>query len=75
MHARAFGALPTWARSPNGSDIYVLNDESDPSVIYVNSSENPESDDEVGTVEASMEALQRLYLVFLPPNLCLEAKT
>ena len=75
MHARAFGALPTRARSPDGSDIYVLNDESDPSVIYVDSSEDPESDDEVGTVEASVEALQHLYSVFLPPNLRLEAKT
>ena len=74
-HARAFGALPTRAQSPDGSDIYVLNDESDPSVIYVDSSEDPESDDEVGTVEASVEALQHLYSVFLPPNLHLEAKT
>ena len=44
-------------------------------MIYVDSSDDRESDDKVETVEASVEALQRLYLVFLPPHLCLEAKT
>jgi hypothetical protein len=76
MQARAFGALPTHVPSPNseGSDIYILNNKSDSSVICVNSSDDRESDDEVETVEASVEALQHLYLVFLPPHLCLEAK-
>jgi hypothetical protein len=67
-YAQAFGALPTKAQSPDGSDIYVLNDESDPSVIYIDSSKDLESDDEVGTVEASVEALQHLYLVFCLPT-------
>jgi hypothetical protein len=74
-HARAFGALPARAPSPKGSDIYVLDGESEASTIYVDSSDDRESDDEVGTVEASVEALQCLYSVFLPPHLRLEAKT
>ena len=77
MQARAFGALPTRAPSPDseGSDIYILDNKSDSSAIYVDSSDDRESDDEVETVEASVEALQRLYSVFLPPHLRLEAKT
>ncbi len=74
-HAQAFGALPVHAPSPEGSDIYVLDSESEASTIYVNSSDDKESDNEVETVEASMEALQCLYSVFLPPHLRLEAKT
>jgi hypothetical protein len=58
-----------------GSDIYILDNKSDSSVIYVDSSDDRESDDKVETVEASVEALQCLYSVFLPPHLRLEAKT
>ena len=77
-HAQAFGALPAHAPtlpSPEGSDIYVLDSESEASTIYVDSSDDKESDDEVETVEGSVEALQHLYSVFLPPHLRLEAKT
>jgi hypothetical protein len=58
-----------------GSDIYILDNKSDSLAIYVDSSDDRESDDEVETVEASVEALQCLYSVFLPPHLRLEAKT
>ena len=75
MHAQAFEALPMHAPSPESSDIYVLDSESEASTIYVDSSDDKESDNEVETVEASMEALQCLYSVFLPPHLRLEAKT
>ena len=61
--------------SPKGSDIYVLDSESEASAIYINSSNNKESDNKVETIEGSVEALQRLYSVFLPPHLRLEAKT
>ncbi len=61
--------------SPKGSDIYVLDNKSDVSIIYIDSSNDGECNDKVETVEASMEALQHLCLVFLPPYLCLEAKT
>jgi hypothetical protein len=73
--AGAFGTLSTRAPSPNGSDIDVLDDKSDASTIYIDSSDDGERDDEVETVEASVEALQRLYSVFLPPHLRLEANT
>jgi hypothetical protein len=67
--------LPTSTPSPEGSDIYVLDDKSDASTIYIDSSDDSEHNDEVETVEASVEALQRLYSVFLPPHLRLEANT
>jgi hypothetical protein len=74
-HASAFGTLPTSAPGPEDSDVYVLDDKSDASTIYIDSSDDRECEDEVETVEASVEALQRLYSVFLPPHLRLEAKT
>jgi len=73
--AGAFGTLPMSAPSPEGSDIYVLDDKSDASTIYIDSSNDSERNDEVEMVEASVEALQHLYSVFLPPHLCLEANT
>jgi len=51
-----------------------LDDKSDVSTIYIDSSDDGECNDKVETVEASVEALQHLYSVFLPPHLCLEAK-
>ena len=74
MHAQAFEALPMHAPSPESSDIYVLDSESEASTIYVDSSDDKERNDKVETVEASVKALQCLYLVFLPLYLCLEAK-
>src|SRR5216683_938792 len=67
MHAGAFGTLPTSTPSPKGSDIYVLDNKSEASTIYINSSDEREPNGELETVEASVEALQRLYSVFLPP--------
>jgi len=60
--------------SPEGSNIYVLDNKSDVSTIYIDSSNDREHNDKVETVEASVEALQHLYSVFLPSHLHLEAK-
>jgi len=54
----------------SGSEYCITNDSSDASEIDVGSSNNQEGDEEVAT---SMEALQCLYAVFLPPHLHLEA--
>jgi len=67
--------LPMSMPSSKGSDIYVLNDKSDASIIYIDSSNNSKCDDKVEMVKASVEALQCLYSVFLPPHLHLEANT
>ncbi len=42
---------------PKDSDVYVLDDKSDASTIYIDSSNNKECDNEVETVKASVETL------------------
>jgi hypothetical protein len=71
--AGAFGTLPMSMPSPEGSDIYVLDNKLEASTIYINSSDDSKHNNEVEMVEASVEALQHLYSVFLPPHLHLEA--
>jgi len=56
-HTRAFGTLPTSMPGPKDSDVYVLDDKSDASTIYIDSSNNKECDNEVETVKASVETL------------------
>jgi hypothetical protein len=55
----------------SGSEYHASNSDSDASIRVVGCSNEREIDDEV---EASAEALQHLYAVFLPPHLCLKAK-
>ena len=64
----AFGKDATRVTSLERSDYYVLDDDSDESVIYVDSNDNT-SDEEV---EDSVEVVQCLHLVFNPPEMHLE---
>ena len=64
----AFGKDTAQVISPERSDYHVLDDDSDESVIYVDSNDDT-SDEEV---EDSMEVVQCLYSVFDPPEMRLE---
>src|SRR6266851_2922500 len=64
----AFGKDATQVTSPERSDYHVLDNDSDESVIYVDSNDNT-SDKEV---EDSVEAVQCLHLVFNPPEMHLK---
>jgi len=64
----AFGKDTTRVTSPERSDYHVLDNDSDESVIYVDSNDNT-SDEEV---EDSVEVVQCLHLVFNPPEMHLE---
>jgi len=65
----AFGMDATWITSPESSDYNVLDDDSNVAVINVDSDDDKMSEEEV---ETSVDAVQHLYSVFLPPQLCLE---
>ena len=65
----AFGKDAARITSPESSDYNVLDDDSDVAVINVDSDDDETSEEEV---ETSVDAVQRLYSVFLPPQLCLE---
>jgi hypothetical protein len=52
--------------SPEGSDHHVSDNNSDASVISVDNSDESEEENDIGM---SVELLQRLYAVFLPPHL------
>jgi hypothetical protein len=64
----AFGKDAARVTSPERSDYHVLDDDSDEAVIYVDSNDDT-SDEEV---QDSVEAVQRLYSVFNPPEMRLE---
>jgi hypothetical protein len=70
----AFGKHAMLEPSPehSGSKYHASDSDLDASIRVIGCSDERESDDKV---EASAEALQHLYTVFLPPHLCLEAKT
>ncbi len=70
MHA-AFGKNAAQITSPDTLEYHVLDDDSDAAVIYVDSNDSDDATSEE-EVEASVEAVQCLYLVFRPPQLCLE---
>jgi hypothetical protein len=70
VHA-AFGKDTIRIISPDSLEYHVLDDDSDPAVIYVDSNDSDDATSEE-EVEASVEAVQCLYLVFQPPHLCLE---
>jgi hypothetical protein len=68
----AFGTGAARVTSPERSNYHASDDDSDEAVIYVDSNDdtsNTTSDEEV---ENSVEAVQRLYSVFNPPELYLE---
>ena len=65
----AFGTDAAQITSPESSDYHVLDDDSDVAVINVDSNDNSMSEEEV---ETSVDAVQRLYSVFLPPQSRLE---
>ena len=65
----AFGTDAARITSPESSDYNVLDDDSDVAVINVDSDDDETSEEEV---ETSVDAVQRLYSVFLPPQLRLE---
>ncbi len=65
----AFEMDAAWIISPESSDYHVLDDNSDVAVINVDSNDDSMSEEEV---ETSVDAVQCLYSVFLPPQLCLE---
>ena len=67
MHA-AFGKDATEVISLERLDYYILDDDSNEAVIYVDSNDN-RSDEEV---EDSVEAVWCLYLVFNPLEMCLK---
>ena len=64
----AFGKDAARVTSTERSDYHILDDDSDESVIYVDSNDDT-SDEEV---KDSVEAVQRLYSVFHPPEMRLE---
>jgi hypothetical protein len=65
----AFGKDAAQITSPDTLEYHVLDDDSDAAVIYVDSTDDATSEEEV---EASVEAVQHLYSVFIPSQLCLE---
>ncbi len=65
----AFGMDAVQITSPESSDYHVLDDDSNVAVINVDSNDDSMSEEEV---ETSVDAVQCLYSVFLPPQLCLE---
>ena len=70
VHA-AFGKDAAQITSPDNLEYHVLDDDSDPAVIYMDSNDSDDATSEE-EVEASMEVVQRLYSVFQPLHLCLE---
>ena len=68
VHA-AFGMDAAQITSLESSDYHVLDDDSDVAVINVDSNDDSTSEEEV---ETSVDAVQRLYSVFLPPQSRLE---
>jgi hypothetical protein len=56
----------------SGSEYHTSGNDTDVSIRVIGCSNERESNNKV---EASMEALQHLYAVFLPPQLCPQAKT
>ncbi len=70
VHA-AFGKDAARITSPDTLEYHVLDDNSDAAVIYVDSNDSDDVTSEE-EVEASVEAVQHLYSVFRPPQLCLE---
>jgi len=65
----AFGKGAARVTSPEGSDYHVSDDDFDDTVIYVDSSDDTSHTTSDEEVENSVEAVQRLYSVFVPPEL------
>jgi hypothetical protein len=70
VHA-AFRKDAAQITSPDSLEYHVLDDDSDPAIIYVDSNDLDDATSEE-EVEASVEAVQHLYSVFRPPHLCPE---
>jgi len=70
VHA-AFGKDAAWITSPDTLKYHVLDNDSDAAVIYVDSNDLDDVTSEE-EVKASIEAVQCLYSVFRPPQLCPE---
>jgi len=68
----AFGKHATSAPSLGNSNYCVSDNNSDTSIISVQSSEDEHKESDI---ESSVEVLQHFYSIFLPPPLCLEGKT
>jgi hypothetical protein len=65
----AFGKDTTQIINLESLEYHVLDDDSNEAVIYVDSNDDTISEEEV---ETSVEVVQHLYSVFVPPHLCLE---
>ncbi len=68
----AFGKGAAQVISPERLDYHVSDDDSNDAIIYMDSSDDTSHTTSDKEVENSVEVVQRLYSVFVPPELCLE---